>query len=151
MNRTLKYSLVVLSVSLLASGCTTPIQAELDAEVRRLCAQDGGVRVYETVKLPSDRFDQFGKIRIPLKADAKPADEYYIDWSVHYYRRGNPEVSRDDFKIIRRSDGKTLGQAIYYGRGGGDRTGPWHESSFKCPDPTKQPSLESSVFVRGQQ
>ena len=33
-----------------------------DAEVRRLCAIDGGVKVYETVKLPADKFNQWGQV-----------------------------------------------------------------------------------------
>jgi hypothetical protein len=33
---------ILSSLSLIAS-CTTPIQVELDAEVKRMCAIDGGI------------------------------------------------------------------------------------------------------------
>ena len=47
---------------LLISGCATPLNVQLDDEVRRLCAIDGGIKVYETVTLPADRFDKYGQI-----------------------------------------------------------------------------------------
>ncbi len=140
---------MLLFLPLMAS-CATPSKTELDAEVKRLCAIDGGIKIYETVKLPAQRFDQYGNVRIPSKANAKPEDEYYREWNIQYYRQGNPELSKDHFKIIRRSDGRLLGEAIYYGRGGGDIPGPWHDSSFRCPDTANQPSLESSIFIKGE-
>jgi hypothetical protein len=142
--------LLALFLVPLAAACSsgTIAKAALDDEVRRLCAIDGGVKVYETVTLPPGKFDKYGNIHIPSKANAKADDKYYRQWDVYYYRQGNPELSKDHFQIVRRSDGKILGEAIYYGRGGGDIPGPWHDSSFKCPDPTKQPSLESSIFIQ---
>ena len=82
--------------ALLLSGCATPTQMVLDAEVKRLCAIDGGIKVYETVPLPADRFDKFGKpnFRIPSKEYLKPQDEYFYTLDIFYYREGNPEVSR---------------------------------------------------------
>ncbi|MCL2075403.1 MAG: hypothetical protein FWH15_02970 [Betaproteobacteria bacterium] len=35
-----------------------------DAEVNRLCAIDGGVKVYETVTLPPEKFNEWGNIDI---------------------------------------------------------------------------------------
>lgn len=43
---------------LLLAGCE---KARLDAQVKELCAKDGGIKVYETVKLPADRFNQWGR------------------------------------------------------------------------------------------
>ncbi|UJP03539.1 MAG: hypothetical protein LZF85_03550 [Nitrosomonas sp.] len=37
-------------------------KARLDREVDRLCAIDGGIKVYETVVLPADKFDKSGRI-----------------------------------------------------------------------------------------
>jgi len=133
----------------LVTGCATPSQIMLDAEVKRLCAIDGGVKVYETVPLTPDLLDWAGRIWISDKAQAKPSDKYYYESDIHYYRKGNPEMSRRQHRIIRRNDGKVLGEIVRYGRGGGDLPGPWHGSSFMCPEPTQQPSLESSIFVKG--
>jgi hypothetical protein len=121
----------------------------LDRQVRELCAKDGGVRVYETMVLPPELIGKHGQIQIPEKAQMKPSDEYYYESSKHYYRKGNPEMSRKQYRVVRRSDGKVLGELILYGRGGGDFPGPWHGSSFTCPEPSKLPNFESSIFVRG--
>ncbi len=117
-----------------------------DMQVRRLCAIDGGIRVYETVKLPAERFDKHGNVQIPDKARAKTGDEYYYESETKYLRSGDPQLLRMRTQIIRRNDGKVLGEIIRYARGGGDIPGPWHLSSFTCPNPTEKPYLEPSVF-----
>lgn len=126
-------------------------KAYLDYRVRDLCAKDGGVKVYETVKLPADEYDRYKRRNwtLPDMAQARPEDKYYVETDRSYYRKGNPEMSRKQHRIIRRSDGKVLAELVRYGRGGGDLPGPWHGSSFSCPDPTRAPNFESSVFVRG--
>ncbi|HQN47259.1 MAG TPA: hypothetical protein PK034_09405, partial [Rugosibacter sp.] len=104
----------------LATACASGplVKSELDAEVKRLCAIDGGIKVYETVTLPPELIDKYGGIRLPSKTLAKLSDEYYYELEIHYYRKGNPEMSRSHYRVIRRSDGKVLGESIRYGRGG---------------------------------
>lgn len=121
----------------------------LDYQVRELCAKDGGVKVYETVELPSERFDKWGNVRIPNKKHAQSTDEYYFESDDYYYREDNPKLLRSRYQIVRRSDGKVLGESVYYGRGGGDLPGPWHGSSFTCPEPTESIGLEKSIFLKG--
>lgn len=120
-----------------------------DAQVRELCAKDGGVRVYETVRLPAERFDRSGNVGVPNKRHVKPSDEYFFEVDIQYYRRSNPSIERARTTLVRRSDGKVLGESIRYGRGGGDLPGPWHDSSFDCPPISKAEGvLETSIFVR---
>ncbi|WP_145841177.1 hypothetical protein [Denitratisoma sp. DHT3] len=136
----------------LVACSSTPSKSELDAEVRRLCAIDGGIKVYETVRLPAERFDKYGNVRIPSKATAKPTDEYFYDSEDIYLVSGDPHMIKMITKMIRRSDGKRMGDAIRYGRGGGDIPGPWYPSSFTCPEISKDaPSLESSIFIKGEE
>ena len=107
-----------------------------------------GLKVYETVKLSVDRF---GNVGIQSKAYAKPTDEYYYEFEDHYYRRWNPTFVQHRSWIVRRSDRKILGEDISYGRGGGGLPGPWHGSSFSCPDPIKQPSnIEKLIFLKAE-
>ena len=123
-----------------------------DRQVRKLCAKDGGVRVYETVRLPAEKFDELKRVNfvLPDRSRAKPADDYFRETDRHYYKQGRLNVSRIKHQIIRRSDEKVLGESIRYGRAGGDLPGPWHYSSFKCPDPVRQPSnFETAVFIEG--
>lgn len=150
MNPGLWFAILLLP---LAAACTSGplVKAALDDEVRRLCAIDGGIKVYETVKLPADKFDRYGKLNFIIRSrgEAKSDDQYFYQWDIEYLRNENPLLSRSDYKIIRSIDGKLLGSSIRYSRGGGDMPGPWHDSSLICPPIAKeQPELETSIFIR---
>ena len=105
-----------------------------DWKVRQLCAVDGGVKVYETVILPPERFDKYGNVHISSKTNAKQSDEYCYESADNYFKVGNPEVFQSNFRIIRRNDGKVMGESVSYIRRSGDLIGPWHPSSFSCPE-----------------
>jgi hypothetical protein len=142
----MKTLLMILLAVPLVTACTSgPSKRELDAEVDRLCAIDGGIKVYETVKLPAEKFDKYGQIRVPAKWLAKPEDEYYYESSTNYLIKGNPELRRYDHKLYRRSDNKIIGESIRYSRVGGDIPGPWHHSSFTCPQGS---DLVQSIFIK---
>ncbi len=128
--------IVIAIISLWLLGCE---KTKLDAEVRRLCAQDGGIKIYETVKTSPEKFDKWGMIIFykPTRGEDALGPEYLFKRDIHYYRQGNPEMSRARYQVIRRSDGKILGETVLYGRGGGDMPGPWHDSSFSCPTPSE--------------
>lgn len=116
--------------------------------------QRWGVKVYEIVKLPVDTFNQYEQptFHIPITpyAKLKDSDEYYLEWEITNLRKGNPSLERSFFRLIRRSDQKYLGESVAYTRSGGDLPGPWHGSSFRCPEiRTENPSLETSVFIKG--
>ena len=138
--------IVMLSVSI-ATGCATTARSELDSEVNRLCGIDGGIKTYETVKLPPQKFDNYGAVNVPLQKYAKPDDEYYYRWERTYYKRGNPEIWRDHFLLYRAVDHKLLGEAISYSRRGGDIPSPMHESSYGCPPNADISVLEGQVFT----
>lgn len=145
----MKWNIVLLTITLLLSGCE---KVRLDNQVRELCAKDGGIKIYETVKLSQETFDKWKKagFQIPDKNNAKQEDEYFYEWDIYYYQQGNPSLSRSQYRIIRRNDGKVLGESVRYSRGGGDLPGPGHESSFTCPPVSKdQPALETSIFLKG--
>ncbi len=46
----------------LITGCVTWPQIQMVAEVDRLCAIDGGLKIYETVSLPPEKFNEYGQI-----------------------------------------------------------------------------------------
>jgi len=162
MKKRLLVMTMVCSVFVLLAGCETE-KNRLDQEVRRLCAKDGGVKVYETVKLPAEQFDQYGRpqfgreggLQIPSKKDATKSDEYYYVWETVYLTKGGAtaddyelRIWRDNYKVIRSSDGKVLGESVSYTRRGDGFPGPWHPSAFSCSDISKHPALETSIFVK---
>ena len=117
-----------------------------DMRVSRLCAEDGGIRVYETVGLPAERFDKYGQLRIPSKEMAKPDDQYYYVWISETSAKGRTKIRRDHFLMYRHADQKLLGESISYARTGGDLPGPWHGSAYRCPERAGDVSLENQIF-----
>ena len=140
--------IIAIAMLQLPAGCE---KASLDQQVKELCAKDGGVKVYETVTLPAEKFNQWGQPNFykPTKRENALGTEYIFKEDRHYYRRDNPEMSRTHYQIFRRSDSKLLGETVLYARGGGDMPGPWHESSFTCPDPNKagDVALLAEIFI----
>jgi len=96
----------ILFTPMLASN---GVKVHYDQQVRDMCATDGGVRVYETVRLPAERFDKWGNVNVPNKRYAKLSDEYYSEFEDHYLRQGNPSLLRIRTWVVRQSDGKVLG------------------------------------------
>lgn len=154
MSRKILYIVVgVLLISIWFGGAFWQVAGKKmywDAKVRELCALDGGLKIYETVELPAEMFDKFEVVYVPKKIKSNSKDEYYYEWDVIYYRRGNPEVWRNYFKIIRKKDMSLLGEGISYGRRGGDFPGPWHASSYGCPADGDISLLKKRVFTKQQ-
>jgi hypothetical protein len=147
-HRTVFLLAAVIATSWLA-GCERA-KTRLDREVDRLCAIDGGVKVFETVEVPPEYLPERGEI-FPQYAnrpfEQRLGPEYQLKTSTTYLVDGNPRLSRFEALVIRRSDGKVLGQSISYSRVGGDLPGPAHPSSYGCP-PLAQLDLERRVFVK---
>lgn len=137
---------VLLTAALLLTGCE---KARLDQQVKELCAKDGGIKVYETVKLPAERFDQWGMVKPydPTQGEHTLGPEYVFKSDVRYFKRGSPEMWSTHIQIFHRESNKLLGESIRYSRRGGDLPGPWHESSFACPRDAGQELLIRSVFI----
>ena len=143
LKRALLYAVLCASA---VGGCTRE-KDRLDEEVRQLCAKDGGIKVYEQVKMPAEMFDKFAVLNPPDATDMQPLGGLFIlKEETKYYRTGDPSLRRESAKITRRSDGRLLGEFASYRRVGGDLPGPWHNSTFVCPSNTGTASLKRSVF-----
>ena len=107
-----------------------------DTKVGALCAKDGGIRIYETVELPAEKFNRWGQPNFyqPTQGENALGSEYIFRSEKIYYRRTDPKVSRRIYQVIRQSDNKLLGESVFYCRSGGDLHALWHGSSFRCPE-----------------
>lgn len=151
--RTLIWMLLLFS---LATACASgPSKSGLDAEVKRLCAMDGGIKVYETLRLPREQFNQWGQINFykPTQGENALGEKYILKIERHEIVKGNPSydpteiaMSRTHSQVIRRLDLKLLGETVVYLRVGGDPPGRSHTTSFTCPDVKEQG--EASLFKR---
>lgn len=139
--------LTLLLIALFVAGCE---KDRLDRQVKELCAKDGGVRVYETVKLPSDRFDKWGMIKAydPTKGEEALGYDYILKRDATYLKQGVPDMLRIHTQIFRRIDNKKLGESVFYKRGGGDPPGPWHGSSFMCPELSVESDVLRQIFIK---
>lgn len=126
----------------------------LDKEVDRLCAIDGKSVIYETVKLPADKFNQYGQPMLPNGRD---------DTRFGYYEKGDQKtlagpgqytgaavLIRDETQIIRTVDGKVIASRVYYGRSGGDW---WRQflsigQGKSCPNIPEPWSFIKQVFIQ---
>ena len=125
--------LLVAACVLLVSGCE---KWRLDAQVSNLCAKDGGIRVYETVRLPADQFDQWGMVLFfdPTLGEGALGPDYLHRFEVIELKKGSPNLRRVHVSVTRRADQKLLAETVVYERGGGDFPSPMSDSSFACPD-----------------
>lgn len=135
----------------------------LDQKMEELCKKDGGVKVYEKVKVPSGWLDFSGRPNPKMfpsrdvgggRSRQMVADQYLIETTreeikspsndgVGFYTE--PRLTRYVIFIRRLSDNKTLGEEVSYGRLGGDLS-LGHPSSKSCPDPAPVPDVIQSVF-----
>lgn len=149
----------------LLTGCE---KYELDRRMEDLCKKDGGVRVYETVILPSEMFDQNGypfppnmRTDSPSKVttsqvtqEAMLGGHYRFLSQITYLKRGDPVrgegvLMRFSEQVIRVSDGKILGEAVSYGRSGGDFIAYAHFTSNHCPLKQGSNAATRAVFTKG--
>jgi hypothetical protein len=125
----------------------------LDKEVDRLCAIDGGVRIYETVRLPASKFHELGQPLVPQGGKD--------DTGFGYYKRlqtitlegpgqaPGAQLIRNQSQVIRTGDGKVIAEVVWYTRSGGY----WLEGlpgvghGRNCPGPYPA-DFERRVFIK---
>lgn len=134
-------------------GVPTLNKWRADKLVDELCAKDGGVRVYETVALPKERFTPSGEFRVLAQQVMGKEDEFYrISRNTNIKGRhessdiGALTVYQDHDQIYRSIDMRLLGESINYVRRGGDPIGPWMPSAYSCPGTTDN-DLTKQIFL----
>jgi hypothetical protein len=156
MSKTLRNSVlwigVVVSVLWLVKYFSETEMRRLDKEVDRLCAIDGGMRIFETVSLPANKFNEYGRPLVPGGKD---------DTGFGYFVRGETKtlsgpgqapgarLVRDLTQVVRTDDAKVIAERVIYVRGGGY----WLEGvpgigrGKNCPDPEPL-DLRARVFIK---
>lgn len=126
-------------------------QSYWDAKVREMCAKDGEVQIFEKLRVSKADLNFLsvveGRISLPVKELAHPKAPAYAEITRTYLRQANPEVSRNEVTIVRRTDQATIARWIVYGRFGGDLPSPGHPSSFSCPDQRKILADLQELFI----
>ena len=158
----MKNLIVLLLCLLLLNGCAAITKARLDLEVDRLCAKDGGAKIYERIYVTPEQYAKlhdYGSY-FSFKEQIKKAfgDGVFIYKFEKEFLRGSedidnqrePQLMRRHQQLIRISDKKLIAEAVRYGRYGGD--GFWarqvgiYPSQYFCPE--KNPYLDLSIFIK---
>lgn len=130
----------------------TPAQFMLDREVDRLCAKDGGMQIYEQVRLPVERFDERSTLKKGDPIWAGTDSEYKEDSFRRELKVGDPRLVEQRFRFIRVADNKVLGEEVLYTRvGGGLLSTAFQGNGYGCKEsldlPPKTTTLIHKIFV----
>ena len=145
--------LAVALTSILAAcvGYVPGRQSYWDAQIKEMCANDGGVRIFERLRVSKTDIARLGtigeKIGIPTKSLAHPDAPAYADLRITYIREADPVVSRHETSVIRRSDQSIIAKWVAYTRSGGDLPGPGHPSHYSCPQHSQIVSDLQQLFI----
>lgn len=133
----------------------------LNAQMAEMCRKDGGVKIYETVKLPSDAFNQWGGLKTPknLKRGndyvVQITDVFEMSTEVQVIKDGNLQkgegrLDRQHRKLLDTRTNTLLAEGVFYNRAGGDRWSPGMHSQSGCPE--NPVNIINEVFLnKGQQ
>lgn len=151
--------LSIAATACMLSGCE---KYALDRQMEELCKKDGGVKVYETVKISAKLFDTTGRlITGPTQNRGGglfteiAADRYQITSKHDVIKDGNPfanmlsegRLLRHQIIVRRIADEKILGEEVSYSRTGGDITF-GHPSQNFCPRPRPQPGIIQATLLK---
>lgn len=144
-------SLCLLAIPL--TGCISPSQILMDHRLAELCAKDGGVTLYETIKLPRPLFDRYGFINfyVPTEERNSLGPLYVYDKKRTILVKGTPDgpptLTRVEINITRKSDNRLLAHGVSYTRLGGDLFTAGVGTSKKCPIDAIDRVLLKKLFI----
>ena len=149
--RPLSTLMMFLGLLLVGSGCERA-KTKLDREVDRLCAIDGGVKIYERVTLSAENFGPNGEVfpqyQHLTSKGGQLGPEYRLELTRTELIAGDPVLVRWTEKITRKQDNKLLAERVDYERGGGDFYGLHQPSSYLCKSSSSK-TIVQEVFKEG--
>jgi hypothetical protein len=126
-------------------------KAYWDVQVKEMCVRDGGVKIFEKLRISKADIDLLGrvdgKIDVPIKQLAKPESPAYMELEFTNLREGEPRITRTESAVIRRADRIVVARWVIYSRFGGDFPSPAHPSISRCPELKKITSDLQPLFI----
>jgi hypothetical protein len=130
----------------LLSGCGLDL-IYVDWKLNKLCAQDGGVKVFITDKPPEYLKRPDGNVDLAMLQGAKPGQPYYLQHKSTKSDVLGSEIDRTETRLIRQSDSATLGTSTMYVRPGTNVGVPLlYRRGYSCPSEGDLLQLVSEVF-----
>lgn len=151
--------LAIAGLAVALAGCMGYVpgrQTYWDSKVREMCQQDGGVQIYQRVRISKADVERKivpmysdGRLGVAPRDGAHPQAPVVSERKITYIREEpNPQVWRTEHVIRRSSDQAIVARWVIYTRAGGDiPTGISHGTSFVCPDLERIVSDLSTLFI----
>lgn len=133
----------------------------LNAQMAELCKKDGGVKIYEKVKLPADAYTSGGSIKESGYKKINETESIFLLANVFEVRRtveklkegdpwkGKGSLVRIYSTILRLSDKKLIAESVHYSRSGGERWNAGHPSTDNCP--LNDGIQRDKIFIKNQE
>lgn len=144
--------IAIIALLILAFGFYEGRKAYWDSKVREMCAKDGGVTVFETVRVSAEQYNRLpiteGSVAIVSEAISKPEEPAFSVDKQTVLRESAPRVIRWEKLVKRRADGKIIGSLVSYHRLGGDTPLTYgHPTRFSCPDSNQYYGEQRKFFA----
>jgi hypothetical protein len=135
----------------LLSGCGLDL-IYVDWKLNKLCAQDGGVKVFITDKPPEYLKMPDGNVDLAMLQGAKQGQPYYLLRNVKQFEVLGSAVKRIEIRLIRQSDATALGLVTHYVRPTENVGVPiLSRRGYSCPTDADLLQLVSDVFYASSQ
>ncbi len=135
----------------LLSGCGLDL-IYVDWKLNKLCAEDGGVKVFITDKPPEYLKMPDGNVDLAMLQGAKPGQPYYLLRNVKPFEVLGSAVKRIETRLIRQSDATALGLVTHYVRPTENVGVPiLSRRGYSCPADADLLQLVSHVFYASSQ
>jgi hypothetical protein len=140
---------IVALIPLLIVGFYEGRKAYWDAQVREMCAKDGGNSVFEKAAIAPEQLRDWGGVGgvlgLPNESDQATKIPFFRRTKDQVVHAGSPLVMRLETEFVRRSDSKLLARSVSYYRRGGDFPTWGHESTYGCTTDSKP--IETEIFI----
>lgn len=140
--------------AVMLQGCVGYVpgqQTHWDSKIRQLCERDGGMTVFERMRLTEAQYQALGgrnrDIPIPSVSSGRKGYPVVTRTAETILNARDPKVYREETDYVRVLDGKILAKLVRYWRVGGDLPSFGHPTTFSCPDQQQAVGLERDLFV----
>jgi hypothetical protein len=149
-------ALVAIFVGVQVAACAGYLpgrQAQWDEKLNEMCRKDGGVQIFDKVRLSQADARKLGsvdgKISVPLKELAHPeAPLFSVQTRTHLGAEGNVSIGRIESSITRRQDGTVVARWVAYSRSGGEIPIGLSDGTTRfCPELSKITADLQPLFV----
>lgn len=125
-------------------------KAYWDFRIERMCQKDGGLTVFEEIRLSADDYERLrsrsGTIPLPERGSADRAAEFFSHTQEEVIRERSPRVAREEVTIYALDGNRMIARYISYSRSGGDFPTYAHPSYFLCK--REDQSISERIFIK---